>query len=311
MCEIDVISVRHSLPSKLLVVGGDSLIGRGIIKYLQKQGVSVQYTSRRPNDGSPDCIPLELGKAIALPNIPDVAILCAGVTDFRTCAEQPDATRRINVDAVLELAATLHLGGSRILYLSSNAVREIGHHTIQPESLLPITTEYGAQKFDAERGILALGGRATVVRATKVVSCEVPLFADWLTRLGKQVEVQPLSEKMFCPISLRFIVKWLTQLSSRNVSGVFHFSGVGLVSYAEFALQLAASMDADYKLVVPTTIYGVGFPRVSHPQHPCLDMKSTTATLGATAQSVESVISDLLEEFGMGHASARIEKLEN
>ena len=305
-----MISVSQSLPSKLLVVGGDSLIGRGLVKYFQRQGVTVHYTSRSPNDGLPDCIPLELGKAIALPNIPDVAILCAGVTDFRTCAEQPDATRRINVDAVLELAATLHLGGSRILYLSSNAVREIEHHNIQSEVLLPITTEYGAQKFDAERGILALGDRATVVRATKVVSCKVPLFADWLTRLGKQVEIQPFSEKSFCPISLRFIIKCLAELVPRNVSGVFHLSGVGLVSYTEFALQLAASMNADYKLVVPTSIYDVGIPRVGHPQHPCLDMKSTTAILGSTAQSVESVINDLLEEFAMEHALARIEKLD-
>ena len=152
-----MISVSHSAPSKLLVVGGDSLIGRGLVKYFRKQGVTVRYTSRRPNNGSADCIPLELGKAIEVPNTPDVAILCAGVTDFRTCAEQPDATRRINVDAVLELAATLHLRGSRILYLSSNAVCEIDHQDIQSASLSPITTEYGAQKFAAERGILALG----------------------------------------------------------------------------------------------------------------------------------------------------------
>ena len=305
-----MISVSQSLPSKLLVVGGDSLIGRGLVKYFQRQGVTVHYTSRRPNDGLPDCIPLELGKAIALPNIPDVAILCAGVTDFRTCAEQPDATRRINVDAVLELAATLHLGGSRILYLSSNAVRQIEHHNIYSEVPLPITTEYGAQKFDAERGILALGDRATVVRATKVVSCKVPLFADWLTRLGKQVEIQAFSEKkVFCPISLCFIVKCLAELVPRNVSGVFHLFGVGLVSYTDFALQFAASMNADYKLVVPTSIYDVGILRVGYPQHPCLDMKSTTAILGSTAQSVESVINNLLEEFAMEH-TLRIEKLD-
>ena len=304
-----MISVSHSAPSKLLVVGGDSLIGRGLVKYFRKQGVRVRYTSRRPNNGSPDCIPLELGKVIALPNTPDVAILCAGVTDFRTCAEQPDATRRINVDAVLELAATLHLRGARILYLSSNAVYENERQGIQSESLPPITTEYGAQKFDAERGILAFGERATVVRATKIVSCKVPLFADWLTRLGKKVEIQPLSEKYFCPISLLFMVTWLAELASRNVSGVFHLSGACLVSYTEFALHLAASMSADYKLVVPTKIYGSGIPHVSYPQHACLDMNATTATLGATAQSVQSVIKNLLEEFSAEQVSARTEKV--
>lgn len=38
-------------------------------------------------------------------------------------------------------------------------------------------------------------------------------------------------------------------------------------------------------------------------------MKSTTATPGATVQSVESVINDLLEDFAIEHASARVEKI--
>ena len=297
------------MPSKLLVVGGDSLIGRGLVGYFRKQGVTVHHTSRRPNNGSADCIPLELGKAIEVPNTPDVAILCAGVTDFRTCAEQPDATWRINVDAVLELAAALHLRGSRILYLSSNAVCEIEHQDIQSSSLPTITTEYGAQKVAAERGILALGERATVVRATKIVSCKVPLFADWLTRLGNHVEIQPLSDKYFCPISLLFMVTWLTELASRNVSGVFHLSGACLVSYTEFALHLASSMSADDKLVIPTITHGSAIPHISYPQHSCLDMNVTTATVGATAQSVQSVIKDLLEEFSVEQVSARTEKV--
>ena len=303
-----MISVSHSLRSKLLVVGGDSLIGRGLVEHYRKQGVAVCYTSRRPNNKT-DCIYLELGKAFDLPNIPDVAILCAGVTDFRTCAEQPDATRRINVDAMLELAATLYFRGSRILYLSSNAVCEIEHQGIQSASLPPITTEYGAQKFDAERGILAFGERAAVVRATKIVSCKLPLFSDWLRHLGNHVEIRPLSEKYFCPISMLFMVTWLAELASRNVSGVFHLSGACLVSYTEFALHLASSMSADYRLVVPTTIHGLGIPHVSYLRHACLDMNATTATVGATAQSVQSVIYDLLEEFSMEQTSARIEKV--
>lgn len=297
-----MLGASNSLPPKVLVVGGDSLIGSSLVEHFRSQGTSVIYTSRRPYHESPACIPLELGKAIALPYIPEVAILCAGVTDFRSCAEQPDATRRINVDAVLGLAATLQLGGARILYLSSNAVCEIEKDSVQSHSLPPITTELGAQKYDTERGILALGERATVVRATKVVSCRVPMFEDWLTCLGQQLKIFPWSDKYLCPISMRFIVFWLAELALRNVSGVFHLSGENLVSYSEFGLQLAASMSADFKLVVPSTMDDAGLTNGRPPQHACLDMKLTTSTLGATPQTVDSVLSDLLEEFYLTHA---------
>ncbi len=292
-----MLAESNSLPPKVLVVGGDSLIGSSLVGHFRSQGTSVGFTSRRPHHKSPACIPLELGKAVALPYIPEVAILCAAVTDFRSCAEQPDATRRINVDAVLELAATLHLGGACILYLSSNAVCEIEKDSVQSHSLPPITTELGAQKYDAECGILALGERATVVRATKVVSSRVPMFEGWLTRLGQHSKIFPWSDKYLCPISLRFIAFWLAELALRHVSGVFHLSGENLVSYSEFGLKLAASMSADCKLVVPSTMDGAGLTNGRPPQHACLDMKLTTSTLGATPQTVGSVLSDLLEEF--------------
>ena len=96
----------------------------------------------------------------------------------------------VNLDAVLELAATSHLRGARIIYLFSNAVHENRHQGIQSGALPPITTEYSAQKFDAERDTLKFGECATVVRATKIVSCKVPLCADCLTGLGKRVEIQ-------------------------------------------------------------------------------------------------------------------------
>lgn len=298
-----MLGASNSLPPKVLVVGGDSLIGSSLVEHFRSQGTSVGYTSRRPNHEAPACIPLELGKSIALPYIPEVAILCAGVTDFRSCAEQPDATRRINVDAVLELAATLYSGGTRVLYLSSNAVCEIEKNSVQSETLPLITTELGTQKFDVECGILALGERAVVVRATKVVSCRVPMFADWIMCLGKRMIILPLSEKYFCPISMVFIVTWLAELAFRKVSGVFNLSGDCLISYSQFGSQLAASMSAHYKLVVPTTMACAGIPQGRHPQHACLDMKATTAALGATPQSVESVLHDLLLEHSVMHAS--------
>ena len=289
----------NSLSPKVLVVGGDSLIGSSLVEHFRRQGTSVQYTSRRPYNKSPDCIPLELGKAIALPKIPEVAILCAGVTDFRSCAEQPDATRRINVDAVLELAATMHSGGARILFLSSNAASEIQARIRQPEAHPSITTDYGAQKYAAERGIFALGERTTVVRATKVVSCKSSLIAGWLIRLSNHQEITPLSDYYLCPISLQFMVNAIAKLTSAGVSGLFNLSGTISLSYSDFAYQLAAAMKVNKGLIAPKNSLDLNIPAYYPRTLASLGMMAMTAVSGIVPQSVGSVIDDLLLEYSI------------
>lgn len=298
-----MLGASNSLPPKVLVVGGDSLIGSGLVEHFRSQGTSVGYTSRRPNHEAPACIPLELGKAIALPYIPEVAILCAGVTDFRSCAEQPDATRRINVDAVLELAATLHLCGAHILYLSSNAVCEIGKDSVQSHSLPPITTELGAQKHDAECGILALGERATVVRAAKVVSCKASLIASWLNRLSNDQTITPLSDYCLSPVSLQFMVTATAQLAFAGASGIFNISGAQTLSYSDFAYQLAAAMNVNIGLINPKNSLDLNFPSYYPRTLKSLGMLAMISPSGILPQSVRSVIVDLLVEFSIEQSS--------
>ncbi len=292
-----MLGASNSLPPKVLVVGGDSLIGSTLVEHFRSQGTSVGFTSRRPHHKSPACIPLELGKAVSLPYIPEVAILCAGVTDFRSCAEQPDATRRINVDAVLELATTLHLGGACILYLSSNAVCEIEKDSVQSHSLPSITTELSAQKYDAECGILALGERATIVRGAKVVSCKASLIASWLNGLSNDQTITPLSDYYLSPVSLQFMVTAIAQLAFAGASGIFNISGAQPLSYSDFAYQFAAAMNVNLGLIAPENSLDLNFPSYYPRALKSLGMLAMTSPSGILPQSVRSVIDDLIVEF--------------
>ena len=206
-------------------------------------------------------------------------------------------TRRINVDAVVALARTLHESGSHIIFISSVGV--FGDSCeLKGTTALPFpANEYGQQKLDAERGLLALDSRIAVIRPTKIVACATPMILEWIEKLGGGKEIQPFSDFFFCPVSLKFLSHSLAALALLRPSGIFHLSGQSQVSYAEFAKVLAKSMGVDSDIVVPTNSARFKVPAFYTPRQPCLSMASTTALLGIQPQSLQSVVDDLLSEY--------------
>lgn len=295
--QLQVILVPELLNQPILVVGGDSLVGRAVVDYLDSAGFSVFTTSRRTECVSSKCLALDLENSSAFSFQPSIVLLCASITNTAFVEKARAEARRVNVDAVVALARTLHESGSHIIYISSVGVFgdscELKDTTASP---FP-ANEYGQQKLDAERGLLALGSRLAVIRPTKIVSCATPMFLEWIERLGCGKEIQPFSDFFFCPVSLKFLTHSLAGLALIRPSGIFHLSGQSQVSYAEFAKVLAKSMGVAADTVVPTYSAEFKVPAFYPPRQPCLSMASTTALLGVQPQALQSVVDDLLSEY--------------
>ena len=283
--------------TKILVVGGDGLIGKSLVEHFKSHKVLVQYTSRRPHTGTSDYITLELNKPAALNISAEVAIICAGITDTNKCQQEPAKTRSVNVDATLQLASQLYADGAFIVFLSSSQALDSNIHSSASRSSQPTKTQYGRQKLDAEQGILALGKRASVVRATKVISCKSMMIAKWLTCLTSRQEINPLSDFVFCPISLQFMVTSLGTLAMHRPPGLFNIAGASALSYVDFVHLLAAAMGVDNSLIASKNALELNIPFFYPRTLSCLDMAATTATLGVTPQLVSTVIKDLLDEY--------------
>jgi dTDP-4-dehydrorhamnose reductase len=234
-----------------------------------------------------------------------VVFICAGVTDLRLCEKFPFDTRRINVDATLDLAAKLYAGGAIIVYPSSNAVFDGSLPCVPSDAPTRPTTEYGWQKAKVEQGLLALGGHTVVIRTTKVVSYRVPFFAQWLSCLNNGHEINPLSDLSLSPISLNFLT---AALATDLFPGIVHLSGASQVTYAEFAMHLAEALGVSKSLVRPTTVKEMSIDLVYAPRHTSLDMSNTTAALGIEPQTLSAVVGDLVQEFFQSRDSARSER---
>ena len=249
----------------VLVVGADGTIGSTLVTAFEGAGKLVWQTTLHRDRVDDRSLFLDLSENVrewSLPTAPiSTAILCAAVTSLEHCRLNPVSSRQVNVVGTIALAERLIAVGAFLVFLSTNLVFDGEIPLVKPTDPVNPRTEYGRQKAEAESLLLAWGERVAIVRFSKVLSPDMPLFQSWVQDLKAGKEIHPFSDMVMAPVSLAFAVKVLFEVTERQVPGIFHVSAMQDVSYAAAARCIARKFGADMELVQPTSYResGVGF----------------------------------------------------
>ena len=202
---------------------GNGLIGRHLYYLLRDDALLL---TRKEVDLSKD--------SWELPEC-STAFICAGVTSTEECERHREESQLVNITNTLKLAEMLK--PARVVWISSERVYDgsIPFRKVTDE-VCP-TTEYGRQKAEAERLLLDLG--ATVIRFSKVLGWEIPLFEGWIKRLEGNEFIYPYSNVGMSPISVSFAVDILSKIKE---VGLFQVSGDRDISYSQIAYHIANQM---------------------------------------------------------------------
>jgi dTDP-4-dehydrorhamnose reductase len=274
--------------SRYLVIGADSLIGAELISLLEKSEAGVTTgTTRRLNEADGRTrlfLDIEGDDAMAFcPPGYSVAIFCAAITGIKICEEHPGYTQQINVLNTIALAKGLLAKGTRIVYLSSNAVFD-GTSTWPSEDASPSPVcEYGRQKLTVEKQLLSLSTPATpvaIVRLSKVLTAHSGIAAEFLSHLAAGEACAAFDDLRICPISLDYASAAILSVAKAGTAGIFHVSGEDEMSYADFARNLAIHIGANPELVKSATSESVMANLIFRPLHPGLGMYRTSKLLG-------------------------------
>lgn len=229
---------------RVLVVGADGYIGNAVASHLYNINYDVIGTTRRQvkRDTSYPTIFLDLSKDIPDFSDFDVAVICAAISSFRECEENPKLAWRINVDAPCEIAKKLKPRTGRLIYLSTSAVFDCqSPHRREDEEAKPISA-YGCVKAAGEQALIACGERHTVLRMTKVLSPGEGIFSLWVNQLKSGKDIEAISDHFFCPISIEDVISAISALLSTPLHGVVHISGERDISYFDAALFFAHNL---------------------------------------------------------------------
>lgn len=281
--------------TKALIVGVDSMIGAAVEQELIGCGVEVYGTSRRRAD--PRRLYLNLAEDLRNWSVPggiDFACVFAGVTALRDCETDPKGSSQVNVAGTAAVIEHLISRGIYVLFPSSNLVFDGSSEHITEDTKQSPRTEYGRQKFAAERLMSQFLNQGSIIRLTKVIPPHFDLFMKWQHDLATGKTIRPFNDMWLAPISLKFTARAIRQICEQRRTGIFHLSGAPNISYTEAASYIASRIGADTKLINPISGKEMSIDTDQMPHNAALSAPRIASDLGLTCPSSFDSINESL-----------------
>jgi len=288
---------------KVLIIGGDSFLGKRLFKYLVDNGVEVKKTTRRPENIDSDTFFFDLlnfDDSFDTPS--DIVIFLAGVWNYQEC-QNTSESRHVNVDITTKLATCLLAKDKRVVLISSNTVFGGERPWCNEDDEHSPLFKYAEHKSDAEKAIekaslsLNCQENLAIIRLTKLLSIETSPIPSWINSLGNEEQITPFTNLVFSPISVSFATRNVANIALSKHSGRFHLSGDDNVNYLAFSEMLAKYFGFNTNMIAATTSYKAGVDIPFLPKYSGLSMSRTDKVMGIKAQHISEVLDDLYGEY--------------
>lgn len=233
---------------KFLLIGASGYIGKSLTSQLVEAGHEV-VCSQRKAVTSEWFLDLRQGfcdKTFEKINV-DVVCVLAAMTGIKQCEQEPELANKINVEATCQLIKFFHDKGCFIIYLSTNHVFANQTGSFESTTQQNPRSHYGKTKACVESYIAQQQINAAIVRPTKVIGANYPLFDSWLLNWQQGQTVTVFTDHYIAPVSLKHLTSFLMLLSLKKIKGTFHCSGEKAISYAILAKTLLKTFALDAK----------------------------------------------------------------
>jgi dTDP-4-dehydrorhamnose reductase len=201
-----------------LLIGGDSEVAGGTLRFLRQSGSKVIATTRRPQRTNSETLWLDLSVPLAgwqPPAETQAACVFAAVARLASCQSDPSGSAYVNVVQTLTLIERLVAAGIYVLHLSTNQVFDGRTPHVRPEAPTCPVSEYGRQKVRAETAILELlkrGAAVAILRLAKVLGPETPLLREWSIALAEGRPIHAFHDMTVAPTPIHLVAQAIAVL---------------------------------------------------------------------------------------------------
>ena len=293
---------------RILVVGGDSFLGKTLASTLVGGGHHVVTTTRRPEEVGDLKILLDLAVLpTELPSGFDHVILLAGIWNYQACETSADAWL-VNVENMSKISAQFVELGSFVTFVSSNTVFGGERPWCHEDDVHTPKFAYAKHKAAGEAAIIEAVTaakcmqRLNIVRLTKILSIDTPPLPNWLEDFEHGNVVTPFADLIFAPISVEFAASGVAKVALSGEPGNFHLSGSENINYVDFSRKLAEQFGFVVDLIEATTSQEKGVSIPFLPKYSGLGMERTQTLLGIIPQTIDGVFEDLSKQRASGEA---------
>ncbi len=180
---------------------------------------------------------------------PDVVVSAAAYTAVDKAENDADLAFAINRDGARAVAQAAGEMGIPVVHLSTDYVFDGTKAAAYVESdATGPTSVYGRSKLEGEQEVAGATANHAILRTAWVYSEYGGNFVKTMLRLSEsRDEINVVADQFGCPTSANDIAQAIVTIAEKLVTdpsahlrGVFHLSGTGETSWAEFARQIFA-----------------------------------------------------------------------
>lgn len=236
---------------RVLVTGASGKLGAYVVKALAGHEVIAWQSRQQVDLGDPKAIARGLEQARA-----EVIIHTAAMSAIAECHQQPELARRINCQAVGQLAGS----GARLIHVSTDLVFGGDRAPYCEDDPPQPLSVYGRTKAEAEPLVVQAGG--TVVRVALLFgpSSRGGFFDSQLANLRAGKPMSLFVDEWRTPLYLGSAAEALALLVDHPHPGLLHVGGSLRMSRYEMGRALAEAIGADPELIRPNRSDEVDFP---------------------------------------------------
>ena len=241
--------------NKVLIIGGDSEIGKHFAAHLFKKNIYFNLTSKKKARIKKNYINyLNLNNLNSFDKIDYLkfthVLISIGFTSINYCQNNKTSSNFINVRQIKTIIDKLNQANIKIIYLSSDKVFE--ENTILNTTSAKTNSKsiYGKQKTKIEEYLKLKSKKYAIVRLSKVISQKNKLINDWIKKLSNKEKIEAFKDELISPIYIQNVINFLYILVVKDLNGIFHLTAKDTITYYNLALILAKKKQFDTSLII-------------------------------------------------------------
>jgi dTDP-4-dehydrorhamnose reductase len=235
------------------ITGADGHIGTALQKLLNHKKYEILTTDK----GDVDVTDIEQIRLFIAMNRPGVIINCAGVTDVKTCIDNPDLAFKVNALGARNLAVEAQKIGAKLVQISTDDVFDGNEETPYTEfdETHPISV-YGKSKLAGEQMVRSLIEKFFIVRSSWVYDIGDDFIGRFLKRMETEKEIDVEVNRTAVPTSAKELAKVIAKLIEGNQYGTYHIVCQGSCTRYELAREVVKLVGKQDEVKVnPVMIY--------------------------------------------------------
>jgi dTDP-4-dehydrorhamnose reductase len=264
---------------KWLITGASGLLGSNLVKTLGSQIRAISVARKKASISGDELVEFDLLNVQQINSLvsrvrPDVILHAAALSSHEACQENPALARRLNIDVTRALAEAAEDHGSKLIYISTDAVFDGAKGGYTEDSETNPFSVYGETKLSGEIAALTSCQEALVLRTNFFgwsPDGNRSILEFFYNKLTLKEECNGYKDFITTSIYAPQLATTIFELDKAGARGILNCTASNGLSKYEFALEVAQVFGLEKRYVLPALA-----SRGSHSIHRSRDLSLVT-----------------------------------